>query len=385
MRLFIEKLISGGDGLAIGEDGKKVFVARTLPGEVVDVTIDQIKGGYNLATVDALLEASGHRIQPACPYWDICGGCDFQYADAAFQAVCKQEIVLDNLSRLGGLETGSFHLEPTVTGPAWNYRNRVRFHVDLPNKQVGFLQRKSSSLVRIDSCPILTEGLNALLADPKPLFEAARKAMFANKARKGGYLEVPAIASDADVSLLDKEISLRVGGKHFFVTSEIFFQSNKYLTASLGEYVASQAIGNTVMDLYSGVGTFSVFLAKKGRRLIAVERQGQCLQLAKKHLDACEFFTDSVEVWAKRQCIKVDTVVVDPPRTGLDESVPSLIASFKPERVVYVSCNSVTLARDLQRFACEGYTTTVVRVFDLYPQTFHHEAVAVLDRRENRE
>ncbi|WP_293894397.1 MULTISPECIES: class I SAM-dependent RNA methyltransferase [unclassified Sphaerochaeta] len=385
MRLFIEKLISGGDGLAIGEDGKKVFVARTLPGEVVDVTIDQIKGGYNLATVDALLEASGHRIQPACPYWDICGGCDFQYADAAFQAVCKQEIVLDNLSRLGGLELGSFHLEPTVTGPAWNYRNRVRFHVDLPNKQVGFLQRKSSSLVRIDSCPILTEGLNALLADPKPLFEAARKAMFANKARKGGYLEVPAIASDADVSLLDKEISLRVGGKHFFVTSEIFFQSNKYLTASLGEYVASQAIGNTVMDLYSGVGTFSVFLAKKGRRLIAVERQGQCLQLAKKHLDACEFFTDSVEVWAKRQCIKVDTVVVDPPRTGLDESVPSLIASFKPERVVYVSCNSVTLARDLQRFACEGYTTTVVRVFDLYPQTFHHEAVAVLDRRENRE
>jgi 23S rRNA (uracil1939-C5)-methyltransferase len=385
MRLFIEKLISGGDGLAIGEDGKKVFVARTLPGEVVDVTIDQIKGGYNLATVDALLEASGHRIQPACPYWDICGGCDFQYADAAFQAVCKQEIVLDNLSRLGGLELGSFHLEPTVTGPAWNYRNRVRFHVDLPNKQVGFLQRKSSSLVRIEGCPILTEGLNALLADPKPLFEAARKAMFANKARKGGYLEVPAIASDADVSLLDKEISLRVGGKHFFVTSEVFFQSNKYLTASLGEYVASQAIGDTVMDLYSGVGTFSAFLAKKGRRLIAVERQGQCLQLAKKHLDACEFFTDAVEVWAKRQSIQVDTVVVDPPRTGLDESVPSLIASFKPERVVYVSCNSVTLARDLQRFACEGYTTTVVRVFDLYPQTFHHEAVAVLDRRENRE
>ena len=385
MRLFIEKLISGGDGLAIGEDGKKVFFARTLPGEVVDVTIDQIKGGYNLATVDALLEASGHRIQPACPYWDICGGCDFQYADAAFQAVCKQEIVLDNLSRLGGLELGSFHLEPTVTGPAWNYRNRVRFHVDLPNKQVGFLQRKSSSLVRIEGCPILTEGLNALLADPKPLFEAARKVMFANKARKGGYLEVPAIASDADVSLLDKEISLRVGGKHFFVTSEVFFQSNKYLTASLGEYVASQAIGDTVMDLYSGVGTFSAFLAKKGRRLIAVERQGQCLQLAKKHLDACEFFTDAVEVWAKRQSIQVDTVVVDPPRTGLDESVPSLIASFKPERVVYVSCNSVTLARDLQRFACEGYTTTVVRVFDLYPQTFHHEAVAVLDRRENRE
>ncbi|ADY12636.1 class I SAM-dependent RNA methyltransferase [Sphaerochaeta globosa] len=383
MHLCIEKLISGGEGLAIGDDGKKVFVAETLPGEEVEASIVQKKGGYNIATVDSLLKASEHRIQPPCPYWGVCGGCDFQYADAPYQAACKEAIVLDNLSRLGGLQRDAFSVEPSVTGPAWNYRNRVRFHVDLTHKTVGFLRRKSSDLVRIESCPILTGRLNALLSDPKPLFEAARRLMFANHGGKTDYLEVPAFASEDEISLLDKEISITVGSKRFFVTSEVFFQSNHFLTASLGDYVASQAIGQTVMDLYSGVGTFSAFLAQPLRRLIAVEKQKQCIALAKKHLTGCEFFTDAVELWAKRQAIAVDTVVVDPPRTGLEETVPSLIASWAPKRVIYVSCNSVTLARDLQRFASEGYTTTTVKMFDLYPQTFHHEVVVVLDRREN--
>lgn len=184
MHLCIEKLISGGEGLAIGDDGKKVFVAETLPGEDVEASLVQKKGGYNIATVDALLKASEHRIQPPCPYWGVCGGCDFQYADAPYQAACKEAIVLDNLSRLGGLQRDAFSVEPSVTGPAWNYRNRVRFHVDLTHKTVGFLRRKSSDLVRIESCPILTGRLNALLSDPKPLFEAARRLMFANHGAK---------------------------------------------------------------------------------------------------------------------------------------------------------------------------------------------------------
>ncbi len=383
MRLFIEKLISGGDGLAVGEDGKKVFVAETLPNEVVQASLVLQKGGYNLAVVDEFIQVNEHRIPPTCPYWGVCGGCDFQYADAAYQAQCKQDIVLDNLHRLGGLDQQALRLQPLCTGPAWGYRNRVRFHVDYANKQVGFLQRKSANLIRIESCPILAKPLNALLADPGPLFEAARKLMFSNRGGRTKYGEVSAFASETEVSLGDKEIIHTVGGKRFFLTSEVFFQSNQYLTADLGAYVAQQAIGSRVMDLYSGVGTFSAFLARQGRHLIAVERQKQCLQLAHKHLCDCEFYTEAVEVWAKKQSLGVDTVVVDPPRTGLDDTVPSLIASFKPERVVYVSCNSVTLARDLQRFASEGYTVTTVKVFDLYPQTFHHEVVVVLDRREN--
>ncbi|MGH0052081.1 MAG: class I SAM-dependent RNA methyltransferase, partial [Sphaerochaetaceae bacterium] len=166
----------------------------------------------------------------------------------------------------------------------------------------------------------------------------------------------------------------------FFVSASVFFQSNEQLLPSLVDFVASHAEGDSVMDLYSGVGTFSAFLQRQGRHVVAVERQKQCLALAKRHMPYGEFYSEPVEAWAKQNHATVDTVVVDPPRTGLDATLPSLIASWNCHRVIYVSCNSVTLGRDLQRFASEGYTLSQVKVFDLYPQTFHSEVVAILDR-----
>lgn len=381
MRLVVEKLVSGGDGLAVAPDGKKVFISSVLPHEEVEVGQVQEKSGYYLAEPAEIVQANEHRIDPSCPYWGICGGCDFQFADHEYQALCKQQIMLDNVCRLGAIDKTQVVVEDSVVGQAYNYRNRVRFHVDVMNKRVGFLGRKSSSLVPIKECPILTDPLNALLADPSRLFEAARKQMFANRTGKSGYIEVPAIANDKDASLSNKEILLDLAGRKIPVSAEVFFQSNRILTAELALYVASRVVGETVMDLYGGVGTFSAFL--EGKRRTIVERQKECLALARKHLGDCEIYSDAVETWAKKRKQSAETVIVDPPRTGLDSSVPSLIASWNPRRVIYVSCNSVTMARDLQRFTSEGYTLRTIRLFDLYPQTFHHEGVAVLDRREN--
>jgi 23S rRNA (uracil1939-C5)-methyltransferase len=208
--------------------------------------------------------------------------------------------------------------------------------------------------------------------------------MFANKGGKGRYIEVPVFASDDGLSVLDQEVMTTVGGKRFFLSSEVFFQSNRFLVSALAEYVASKALGSVVMDLYSGVGTFSAFLEQAGRKVIAVEKQKLCLSFAKRNVPFCSYYAEAVEIWAKGRKEQVDTVVVDPPRTGLDATVPSLIASWKVKRIIYVSCYSVTLARDLQRFAAEGYTATSVRVFHLYPQTFHQEVVVVLDRMEKQ-
>ncbi len=318
----------------------------------------------------------------------MCGGCDFQYAKDDKQGVLKEGIVLDNIKRLAGIDPASFTTEKLETGPAWGgYRNRVRFHVDIAERKVGFLARKSKSLVPIDHCPILCKKLNALLENPDRLFKAARSLMFSNRGGgRSGFIEVPAFSGDDEVSLLDEVVKTTVGDHIFFVTASVFFQSNKYLLPALTSYVASHAVGgDTVMDLYSGGvgGTFSAFLQQPLRRVIAVERQKQCLSLAKRHTPPdCEFYSEPVESWAKDQRGgSVDTVVVDPPRVGLDASLPSLIASWKSSRIIYVSCNSVTLGRDLQRFASEGYTLTQVKVFDLYPpQTFHSEVVAILDR-----
>jgi 23S rRNA (uracil1939-C5)-methyltransferase len=133
------------------------------------------------------------------------------------------------------------------------------------------------------------------------------------------------------------------------------------------------------MDLYSGVGTFAAFLEGEGRSVIAVERDTRCLELAKKNLVDTEFFAQNAEHWVRTQkdC-RVSTVVVDPPRTGLDVSVVRAIGTWRPQTVVYVSCDSVTLARDVKRFAQEGYALKTFQVFDLYPQTSHVESISVL-------
>ena len=134
------------------------------------------------------------------------------------------------------------------------------------------------------------------------------------------------------------------------------------------------------MDLYSGVGTFASFVEEAGRTVVAVERQKQCLSFARRNAPNATFYTEAAETWATRQKMAVDTVIVDPPRTGLESSLPSLMASWNPRRIIYVSCDEASLARDVKRFGIEGYTVRSLRLFDLYPQTFHTESVVLLTR-----
>ena len=383
MVLTTEKLIQGGAALATTRDGKKVFIPDALPGETVEVSLVASKAGYCTATIDRILEPSTDRIVPPCHYYSICGGCDFQYAAPPVQAQLKQTIVEDNLRRIGGVDVDSVRWEPPAQDRSWRYRTRARFHVDIQSKSVGFLARKSNSLVALDDCPILSERLNTLLSEPQRLFQVARKTMLhGKKGSRKDYAQVSAFCGDDGISLEGEDVALTLDGHRFMVTNDVFFQSNPFVLPVMAKYVASKAEGAFVMDLYSGVGTFSAFLAQPGRKVIAVERDPKCLRLAKQNVPDCEFYTSAVENWAKGPTYPIDTVVVDPPRVGLEVSVPSLIASFKPKRIIYVSCNSVTLARDLQRLRKEGYTLVEARMFDLYVQTFHHEVVAILEKKE---
>ncbi|MFA5447668.1 MAG: class I SAM-dependent RNA methyltransferase [Sphaerochaeta sp.] len=380
MRLIVDAVVSQGRGLALDTEGKQVLVRDALPGEIVEAVIQREHRSYSLADTIEVLQPHPRRITPPCPYWGICGGCDFQYADQVFQAELKESIVTDALSRTGKIEPGSYRLEEQVTGSGWAYRSRARFFVNLGAKQVGFMARGSNTLVSIDHCPVVTDSLNALLADPRPLFEAARAQMFANRVTKSGLVEVPAFGWEDRSALLDKEITIEAGGRHFTLSSMVFFQSNVTLLGAMGEYVSFLVEGERVMDLYSGVGTFSAFLDQEGRSVTAVERQKQCLNFARRNAPHATFYTESAESWAQRQRGGVDTVIVDPPRVGLNATLPPLIASWNPSRVIYVSCDEASLARDVQRFVALGYSVQSLRLFDLYPQTFHTESVVLLTR-----
>ncbi|AEC02556.1 class I SAM-dependent RNA methyltransferase [Parasphaerochaeta coccoides] len=370
----IRSLVQGGAGLGMREDGKLLFVEGALPGETVSYHLAAEKSSWAQAVVDEILEPSPQRVAPRCPFYDECGGCNLMHLSEDSQAEEKQRLFIDAMERTGGIPRDSLVLEPPASATGWEYRSRSAFHVDERLRQAGFLGRRSRSLVPLPSCPVLVSELSEVLAGrDERLWKAARKV-------KESLARISVFAGDADISYGKIPVVATVDGIPFHVSAQVFFQSNRLLMPSLIRFVLSHVKGERVMDLYAGVGVFSAFLEREGHTVIAVEKEPDCLELARLNAPRTRFHTAATEKWHPSMSEKVDTVVVDPPRTGLAPSVPALIASWKPERVIYVSCDSVTLARDLRKFLSEGYSPTIAQVFDLYPQTSHYEAAVVLDR-----
>lgn len=379
MALRIEKAVSGCKGLA-HQDGKTYLVEGALPGELVEVREKSERRGTVEADAIGILEASPKRREPVCPYYGVCGGCDFQIVSPSDSALIKEEIVKDIFQRIGGLEN-----LPSFDSPAYGeflgYRYRARVHVDLKTKRQGFLAPSSNKLVEIDHCPALEGKLDALLQDKGgALFRRARSLMFENRVnRNTGFVEVPLFAGDRSVSDSAKATQITVGDTLYNVSAEVFFQSNPRLLPELFSFVKESVTGDNIMDLYSGVGTFSALFNGSGKTVYAVEREKLCLELSKKNAPDAISFTDDVARWGRNSGRKVDTVIVDPPRVGLENGVVGMIESWTPEKVIYVSCNPVTAARDLSQF--KGYSIERVKVFDFYPGSSHIETVVVLSRQ----
>lgn len=379
MALRIEKMASDAIGIA-HDNGKTIFIRGTLPGELVEYEIRETKPGYIIADAVEILEKSEMRRAPVCPYYSVCGGCSFQIVDEKDSALLKTEIVKDNLRRIAKLaELPEF--EDTVYGSFEGYRHRARFHVDFSSRRAGFLGRMSSELVEISSCPALSGQLNDLLSvNRNELMKQGRSEMFQNRVdRVTGYSEVSAFEGDDEVTLNEKAIPITISGIRYYVSARVFFQSNPALLPYLFSFVEENAIGHTIMDLYSGVGTFSALFENSGRKVFAVERDRECLYFAKKNAPSAVSFSSDVALWGRKNKERAETIIVDPPRTGIGEEALSLILSWKPERIIYVSCNSATAARDIGRMA--GYKVTKAKVFDFYPGTGHDESAYVIDRQ----
>ena len=376
MRLRIEKAVTDAMGLAHDENGKVVLVSGALPGEVVECrSCDSSKGVMRAETVD-VLEPSPMRIAPYCPYYSVCGGCSFQIVNERDSAAIKEEIVKDNLMRIGKLASLP-QFESAVYGKAERYRHRARFHVSIRDKRWGFMARSSNDIIRVESCPLLSEKLDAMLRDGRDILTASRSAIFENRSADG-RTEVSAFEGDDEVSLGDRSVAITVGDIGYLVSANVFFQSNPGLLPELLSFVQMNAIGNTIMDLYSGVGTFSAIFENTGKKVYAVERERRCLALSRKNAPSALSFTSDVALWSRKNGTHPDTVIVDPPRTGIARDALSLICSFKAERIIYVSCNSATAARDIGLM--DGYRVDKARVFDFYPGSGHEESAYVLSR-----
>ena len=361
------------------DDGKTVIVEGALAGEEVQYEKIIEKKGMIEGRVREIITSSPLRVTPVCPYYGVCGGCDFQIVGERDSAYIKEEIVKDTMKRVGKLDT-----LPSFDPPAYssfnNYRIRCRVHVDVKTKRQGFLKANSNQLVDISYCPALEEKLNRLLSERGgDIYRRARELMFENRVnRDTGFVEVPLFSGDSLVSMSDKSVDITVGGIKYSASASVFFQSNPKLLESMSAFVKENVVGEDIMDLYSGVGTFSALFNGENKRVYAVERERKCLELSKKNAPSAISFTDDCARWGKSRGKHVDTVIVDPPRTGLDREVISLIEGWKPERIIYISCNPVTASRDLAIFS--SYYPVKAKVFDCYPGSSHVETVVLMSR-----
>jgi tRNA/tmRNA/rRNA uracil-C5-methylase (TrmA/RlmC/RlmD family) len=394
MTVRVDRAATGG-GVGRASDGRVVFVRHALPGEVVVVEVREATAKFYRGDAVEVIETSPQRVVAPCPYAHPggCGGCDLQHANDVAQHEWKASVVREHLRRISGVE-----LDVVVTAapsPAQHSRTRLRCAVNEEGR-LGLREARSHDVVALESCWIADESFDVAFARQWPgVLEVELRAIgdgepFAvarHESGRGETFEVRALSGEArDPSLHSR---VRVNDHVFSVGPMSFWQSHRDAPRLLSDTVlefADVAEGDEVVDLFSGVGLFSVPLAKRvgpRGRVSAVESSPFAVRDARtnaqglSHLKVREW---SVTPRSVNDTVRPDAVVVlDPPRHGLAKGVAQSLARRGPRRVVYVSCDAATFARDLKIFLSNEFVLSDLRVFDLFPMTEHVELVALLD------
>lgn len=382
MKLEIEKLVYGGYGLARTEDGV-VLIENVIPGEVVKANIIGKKGGVPVGVSSEFQETSPHRKEPRCKYVGDCGGCNWQHIKYDQQIQYKKDIFIDCLTRIGKLK--NFPDIEIVSSPQWEYRIRAQLKVDIEKKCMGFFRRKTNDVIAIDNCPLLDPQINVLLKNQKEIIPALPKNIKQLKVIAGTDNSIT--SKPLIEGFTQSEAVINIGKLNFIATGNSFFQGNKYLLEKLGAWAEPSVSGEFFIDMFGGLGFFSIMLGKNFSGGLLVESIDKQVELAKTNftnngIDHITAKAISAEMFFEEESNKLqkpDLIIVDPPRPGLTKKVREGIRDLKPHTVLYVSCNPSTQARDVEFFVNKcGCTIERGALFDLYPQTHHMETLLFL-------
>jgi 23S rRNA (uracil1939-C5)-methyltransferase len=442
LELVVDDLAFGGEGVG-RVDGYVVFVRGGLPGDRLRVTVTEARGRYGRATVAAVLTPSPDRVDAPCPYFGQCGGCRLQHLAYPAQLAFKEKQVRDCLTRLGGLPPFDLRPIVPAPEP-YGYRNKMEFTVVGPGPAVGLHAAERYDVVLdIERCLLQSETMNTLLDEFRRQARARALSVWDQRSeggllrfvtlregRRTGQAMVNVVAAAPDVEALvpvaealrarvpatasvllninDKKASVAIGheehlllgrdqitesldGVAFQISANSFFQTNtvqaERLFAIVAEACALQG-HETVLDLYSGTGAISLLLARRAARVYGVELSAAAVADAVRNarangIENCTFLAGEVRhvlPALMHDGVRAEVVVADPPRAGLHPKALSALAALGPARLVYVSCNPATLARDVGDLARQGYRLQWVQPVDMFPQTPHIEAVALLSR-----
>jgi len=441
----ITDLTVNGDGVA-KIDGYPVFVKGGVPGDLISLTVTKTNKTYGFGRLETIITPSPDRRTVKCPSFPLCGGCNLMHENYAAQLRFKENFVLSNLVRIGGYDEKDFEFEPIIGAEnEFYYRNKAQFPVGLKNKKAvcGFFAPKSHEIVPCMGCLIQNENINSAVDCVINHINRHRISVYNEKSHTGlvrhvyvrygeenGELMVcivtngntqikeidelvkslkplglkslvqnintkktNVILGDKNIVLYgDGSINIKVDDLTFKVNPHSFFQVNtqqmKKLYSKALEY-SDITENDVVFDLYCGVGSISLYLAKKAKKVIGVEIVPQAIENAVENaklsnVNNTEFYCgDCTEVVEKllEKGEKADVVVVDPPRKGCDEKLFELIEKISPKKLVYVSCNSATLARDVAVLRDKGYILEKACAADMFPQTCHVEAVALMSKK----
>jgi len=425
MEVTIERILPGGLGLAHAE-GKTVMVALAAPGDRLRIQIDRVKGNVSFGRIQEILTPSPNRVEPPCPYFGRCGGCDFQQLSYEAQLAAKLEIIKDCLRRIGSIETiPDFEITPAPN--QWHYRSRAQWRYDAIRQRLGYFESGSRRVCDVAACAVLVPELQQMLSSLRErmqdgsLPEDTRdvRAVAGNKGVSiapnyvGGRIvsegsaeqgSSPTVREGLDSSVEPegvREVSRTIHGENYTLNAESFFQTNDDLLSALIDAALSGASGEVAVELYCGVGLFTIPLARRFARVIGVEDDRAAadfalINLANAGLTNAKIANEDVSDWLKEnlECGDLsplsekrrpidaleqpDFLLLDPPRTGAESRVITGILGFRPQKICYVSCDPATLARDLKKLISGGYTLDSLAAFDMFPQTHHVETIVRL-------
>ncbi len=391
----IEKLVYGGDGLA-RLNGQVVLVPFVLPGERATVEPVERKPGLVRSKLVELHEPSGERVVAPCPYFGRCGGCHYQHANYETQLGLKRAILAETLRRVGKIEPPEEI--SVIAAEAWNYRNRAQFHVR--GTELGYLEARSNRFCAVEQCPISSPRINQVVTALREMLRDGRWPRFVQS------IEVFTNEDQVQLNVLESErpvarrffdwcaeklpgyvpgpLDYGAAGTSYQVSGGSFFQVNRFLIDQMVERALPEAVGESALDLFAGVGLFSVPLARRFAKVTAVESGAGALRDLRFNAEragvAIDAHQSSVEQFLAGMTAAPDFVLADPPRAGLGKNAAGELVRLSPARITVVACDPATLARDLAGLVAGGYRLAKLTMIDVFPQTFHIEAIADLTR-----
>lgn len=426
----IEKLIFGGFGLTRDEKGKPIFVYKAVPEDDIEITIVSEKKSYSKAIIKKIIKPSKFRITPICPAFNDCGGCEHQNISYNQQLIFKNEIFKEALAR-EKIVTRSHELIKGSDSPFY-YRNVTRFMFALNYKNEIVYQMHNylynNPNIVIDSCFLQSEMTDEIMQSIRNTinnFARDKNSFWQLRIREGKatnqimveimtdnnvlpakselidalkiFNQVKSIyhtySYNRDINKLTRNLLYgspviyeKVGNFTFQISPESFFQTNSLGIDTLYDTIkrfADIKMNETVLDLYCGTGTIGIYLSLLAKNIIGVDEVSNAIMDAKDNakinkIPNCEFIENDVEKYLKINKNKIDKIIVDPPRSGLAKNIIKYLVDLKPKKIIYVSCDPSTFARDIKLFENCGWKLIEVQPIDMFPQTHHIECVGVL-------